>query len=214
MGLFGGILNGLGGILGAVVGARDNAHAVKKAGNAEIDALNRAMGLENAQYEQTRQDYAPYTAAGASAIGSAGDLTGANGTDKWQAALAALKDSPMFQSLFRTGQEATLQNASATGGLRGGNTERGLADFGADTFAKTIQEQLSNLMGIANLGGSVVTNQGALGAANAANVGNQTVGTGQVRAGSILGQQQVYNNLSQQIQKIIGQFMPTGGFSF
>jgi hypothetical protein len=59
-----------------------------------------------------------------------------------------------------------LQDASATGGVRGGNTQRSLADFGADTLMKTILQQLSSLGGLAGMG---------MGATNAvANFGQHT----------------------------------------
>ncbi|MDP4360547.1 hypothetical protein QR510_28385, partial [Escherichia coli] len=45
-----------------------------------------------------------------------------------------------------------LQNASATGGLRGGDTQRGLADFGADTMARVYDDLYAKLFGVAGLG--------------------------------------------------------------
>jgi hypothetical protein len=68
------------------------------------------------------------------------------------AAITALQASPYYQSLYKNGLEANLQNASATGGIRGGNEVRSLADFGADTLNQTIQQQLSALAGLAGMG--------------------------------------------------------------
>jgi hypothetical protein len=72
-----------------------------------------------------------------------------NGNDAAAKAIAALKASPMFQSLFNTGQEAVLQNASATGGVRGGNTQHALYDLGSNTLSQVIEDQLSRLGGLA-----------------------------------------------------------------
>lgn len=117
-----------------------------------VDAYNKGIAEQQRQFDTTRADFAPYLAAGTGALDGLGDLVGINGDPEQQAALDALKESPFYQSLFRNGEEAVLQNAAATGGIRGGDTVRGLADFGADTFMQTIQQQLSSLGGLANMG--------------------------------------------------------------
>lgn len=113
-------------------------------------------------------------------------MIGLNGPEAQQAAIARLQSSPLFQSLYRTGEEAVLQNASATGGLRGGNTQRSLADFGADTLAQVIERQLANLGGISGRGQQAVSDVSGIGA-NLTQAIAQILGQqGQVRAGGIL----------------------------
>lgn len=85
-----------------------------------------------------------------------------------QAAIDQLKASPLYSSLYRNGEEALLANASATGGLRGGNMQGALYNLGADTLSNVIQQQLSNLGGIANMGQGAAGSLGGFGA-NAAN---------------------------------------------
>lgn len=147
------------------------------------------------------RDIGPYMAGGRPAT---------SGAEAQATALDALRDSPLFQSLYRNGEEAVLQNAAATGGLRGGNTQRSLADFGADTFAQVIQQQLANLGGVANMGMGATGNLGSLGAQNSANAQNILLQGGNTRAGGILGRQNVYNNLSNQLSGLLGQVI--GGF--
>jgi hypothetical protein len=211
MGLFGSIIGGLVPVLGTVLGAQANKKAIKKGSQAQIAALQSAIDESTRQFNTTRSDFAPYTQAGAGAIGQMGDIAGLHGDPAQASVLDQLRNSPFFQSLFRTGEEAVLQNASATGGLRGGNTQRSLADFGADTFAKTIQQQLANLGGIAGLGSGMASNLGQLGAANSASVGQLMVGQGNARAGSILGRQQVNNDLQSQITKLLMSVIPGAG---
>ena len=112
--------------------------------------------------------------------------TGAGGADAQAAAIEQLRASPFYQSLYRTGEEAVLQNASATGGIRGGNTERGLADFGADTLAKTIDRQLASLGGLGEMGLGAVGELGRFGAAKAGAVSDLLTQQGQAKAGDIL----------------------------
>lgn len=211
MGLFGGILSGLGGILGSVIGGSSNAKAVKKASKAQQAGIQQAIDEQRREFDLTRQDYQPWTSAGTTALGQLGDLVGLNGTVKAQAAMDALRNSPQYQSLYRNGLEANLQNASATGGIRGGNEVRSLADFGADTFSQVLNDQLSRLGGIAGSGAQMVSGLGDQRAAMANNVSSGLMGIGNSKANSIIGQQQAWNNMSSQISQILSN-IPMGGF--
>lgn len=122
----------------------------------------KALDQQQAQFGVTQANLHPWIAAGAGALGQQGDLVGLNGNDKQSAAITALQASPFYQSLYRNGLEANLQNASATGGIRGGNEARSLADFGADTLAQSIQQQLANLGGISTQGLGAATGLGGL----------------------------------------------------
>lgn len=97
----------------------------------------------------------------------------------------------MFQSLFNTGQDAILANASATGGLRGGNTENSLARFGGDTLSQVIQNQLANLGGLSGQGQSAVGTGAGIGANTASQVAGSQAGQGNITAGGILGRNAV-----------------------
>lgn len=128
--------------------------------------------------------FTPTTNPQATAPQATGDPI--SGQQAQQSAIDQLKASPLFQSLFRTGQEAIDQNASATGGLRGGNVQSSLANFGSDTLAKVIQQQLSNLGGLSGQGLSAAGTSGQLGASAAGSVANLFGAQGQAQAGGIL----------------------------
>jgi hypothetical protein len=177
---------GLFSFVGGLLGAGAQKKASRNAQAAMNDALNKAIGTEQHQYEQTRQDFMPYLNGGVSAFGQLGNLAGANGADQWQTAIAALQQSPYYQSLYNNGQEAVLQNASATGGIRGGNTQTGLANFGRDTLAMAIQQQLQNLGGIANMGLGAAGSVGGFGANQANAVAGLQQNIGQNNSSNIL----------------------------
>lgn len=103
-----------------------------------------------------------------------------------QAAIDALEASPMYQSLYRNGEEAVLANASATGGLRGGNTQRSLYNLGADTLAQVIQQQIANLGGIAGQGLGAATSLGGLAGGNSAALASLFTGKGDATASGLL----------------------------
>lgn len=120
-----------------------------------------------------RRDLSPYT-------------TTTGGAVDQQGAIDALKVSPLYQSLYRNGEEAILSNAAATGGLRGGNTQSSLYNLGADTLSNVIQNQLANLGGIANMGMGSAGQLGQFGAAAASNIGNSLTQQGQANSNAAL----------------------------
>lgn len=193
--------------VGDVISASDSKKATKKASQAQIDALNNAIALLNKQYGITTENYQPAITAGNKAIGGISDLLGLGTSQSQGQAIDALRGSPLFESLFDTGRDALLGAASATGGLRGGNVNSALADFGRDTLAQVIQQQLSNLGGLAGIGQNAIGNLAQLGAQNAGSVADLTTGIGNVNAGRILGVQGIDNNLfsglRQQVSNVI-----------
>ncbi len=143
---------GLFSVIGGFLGGKKQAKASKKATAAMVDAYNKGIERQDAQFAQTRADFEPWRLEGQQGLEGLADLVGTNGGDAQGSAIDALKASPFYQRLFDTGEEAVLANASATGGLRGGNTTTSLADFGADTLMKTIERQLASLGGLAGMG--------------------------------------------------------------
>jgi hypothetical protein len=167
-----------------LLGGSAQKKASQKATNAITGALGNSIGTQNAFAQQTRDDYMPYTTAGAGAVNQIAGLT--DGSMSADALTAQIKANPLYSSLYDNGEEALLQNASATGGLRGGNTQRGLADFGADTMAKVYQQILSNLGSVASLG---LGGQGAVTGAGmnvANNVSEAQTDIGRAQAGNYI----------------------------
>lgn len=210
MGLFSTILQIGGGIIGSVLGAKDNKKAIGKATDAQVAMQQAAIDEHRRQYDTSRSDFMPWLETGTDALGSMGDLLGLNGPEAAARAIAALKASPMFTSLFRTGEEAILQSASATGGLRGGNTQGALYEHGEDTLARLIERQLASLGGISGAGVGAAGSLGTLGSNMAGAIGTSLGNIGAAQAGGILGKQQVNNQLVQTIQNIFAR-MATGG---
>jgi hypothetical protein len=204
-------LQGLGGILGSIVGANDNSKAISKATNAQIAGIDKAIGEQQREYDTARADEMPWREFGLGALGPLGDLLGLNGNAASASAIANLKASPLFTSLFNTGQEATLQNASATGGIRGGNTEGALYQLGSNTLSQVIQQQIANLFGAQGVGQGATQAITNVGQHTADNISSGYTSIGNANFNKILGRQQVYNGLGDQIQKLLMSFMPVPG---
>lgn len=121
-----------------------------------------------------------------------------------QAAIAALKASPLYQSLFHNGQEATLANAAATGGLRGGNAERSLYNLGNDTLAQVIQNQIANLGGVAGAGQNAAGSIAGINNGASANIAGLLQQGGAQAAGGILGVNNANNSMISSLTNGLG----------
>lgn len=208
------------GIFSSIAGifsAKSKKKAAKKAAEAQQAAAQQGIDAVSSQNALTQQNLAPYLQTGTKALGAQSDLLGLNGTGVQGSAIDALRASPLFQSLFGNGQEAILNNASATGGLRGGNTQRSLADFGADTLAKTIESQLAALGGLSGQGFNAATNSGQFGAQSADQIAQLLGNKGAAKAGGILGaaaaNQELYGHLGNLATDVASAIMgmPSGG---
>ncbi len=177
---------GLFSFIGGLFGAGAQKKASRQAEAAQIAALNNATIEQRRQYDQNRSDFMPYLQAGTTALGGVLDLTGLNGDANLAAAIQQLQGGSMYGSLIRNGEEALLQNAAATGGLRGGNLQRGLADFRYDALANTIQQQIGNLGNLSGMGLGATGQNAGLGTQLSGNIANLMGQQGQVRADGLL----------------------------
>jgi len=109
------------------------------------------------------------------------------GAQAQQQAISQLEQSPTFQALARQGEEGILQNASATGGLRGGNVRGALAQFRPALLNQQIQQQLETLGGISRMGQNAAAGVGTAGVETGRSVGALMQDTGQARGYGALG---------------------------
>lgn len=116
------------------------------------------------------------------------NLLGLNGADAQNAAIAGIENSPYFSGLVKQGENAILQNASATGGLRGGNAQAALAQFRPNMLAAAINDQYTKLGGLTSLGQNAAAGVGNAGQATANNSAQLLGQIGAAQAGGILGQ--------------------------
>jgi hypothetical protein len=96
-------------------------------------------------YSTAQQGYQGALGQYSNTLGQLGNITGANGNAAQQTAINGLTSSPLYTSAMQLGQQSILQNASATGGLRGGNTIASLGYLPQQTLANTMNTQISNL---------------------------------------------------------------------
>ena len=211
---------------------RDAEEAARQASQQQIGAGEQAYGLGKdalaAAGQATGQAQAgldPYAQAGTNSIRMQQALAGALGPEAQQQAYAALQNGPAYAQMMDAASTGILQNASATGGLRGGNTQAALGQLGPEILQQLIQQQYGQLAGLSQQGMSAAGQQGQFGM-QGAGLGMQGAGAqgqilqdiGAYQAGGILGQTQARLAGRQQALEMglqvagTGAKLATGGF--
>lgn len=128
---------------------------------------------------QAIQDLKPYQKAGQDALQGQRALIGMNGEGAQNSAIQGLSNSPEMAAYIQQGENAMLQNAAATGGLRGGNTQAAMGQFRPQLLAGMINQQYSRLGEMTALGANttgMVMQTGANAAGGQASAGMQVAG--------------------------------------
>lgn len=190
--------------------------AAKSAAKIQADAYKQGVAEQRNEFNTVQANNQPYMQAGGKGLDSLMTLLGLNGNNGQQSAIDALKASPLFTSQYGTGVDTILQNASATGGLRGGNTQNSLADFGSKLLSSVIQNQIGNYGGLVNVGQAAAsgTNAGAL--QTGANISNLLAQQGQAGATSALQQGALTNQTINGVGSSLADYLnrSSGGGSY
>jgi hypothetical protein len=193
------------GAAGAIGGSIISANGARSAANQQAEANQSQLAEQQYQFDTVRGLLKPYVDTGTQALGDYQtalggyrgilgnllDLTGGNGNVAQQASIKGLQSNPLYTNAMNLGQQAILANASATGGLRNGNTIYNLGYLPGQVLSNVMQSQIGNLgtaltgqQGLlGNIGGLI-----SLGENAAAGTGNAAMQTGN-NVTSLLGQQ-------------------------
>ena len=184
----------IGDTIGGITGSKQQGKAAERAAQIQAGASDQAIAEQRRQFDTLIELMSPYVTSGNQAIGQQGALIGLGGQQAQQDAISQLEQSPMFTSLLRQGENAMLQNASATGGLRGGNTQSALMQFRPDLLAQVINDQYSKLGGLTQIGQASAAGQASAGMQNASNIGALLADRGAALAGGQLAKGSVARN--------------------
>lgn len=165
-GLSAAAIGGIAAGVGAVGGAAISAMGANAAANTQAGAINNQIGEQNYEFNTVQGLLQPFQQAGTNAlpgyqnaqanyagqlakysdiVDQLNNLTGANGGTAQQSAVNGLTQLPLYTNSMNLGQQAILANASATGGLRGGNTIATLGYLPGQILSNVMQQQIGNL---------------------------------------------------------------------
>lgn len=218
----------------SVASAANQSRAASRAARAQVQGAEAGIAEQRRQFDAAQAVLAPYVDAGTEALTGLKPyvetgtqslqqqriLAGLEGPEKQREAINALASNPEFLALTRQGEEAMLQQASATGGLRGGNIQGALAQYRPQMLQGYIDQQYGRLGGltalgqttgqnIAQMGQSSATGQATAGLRTGADIAGLYSDIGAARAGKFLAQGQATGNVIGTFGRMLGSF---GGF--
>lgn len=201
----------IGKVVGGITGSNQAAEGAQNAAQTQAASSQAAIDEQKRQFDKLVELMKPYVTAGTGSIKSQQDILGINGSAAQQAAVSSIEKSPYFQSVAKQGENAILQNASATGGLRGGNTQAALAQYRPALLNSLVQQQYSNLGGLTQIGQAAAAGQAAAGQSSANSIGSLLQNQGAALAG---GQIAAGNATQNAISSGLGLAAGIGGFFF
>jgi len=206
----------IGDVFGGITGAKQASEAAERGSATQAAAAQAGIDEQRRQFDKFVELMSPYVTAGTGALTrlapfeEAGArsfeqqqaLLGLRGPEEERAAIERLSGGETFRNLAQQGEEALLQRASATGGLRGGNIQGALSQFRPQLLNQLITQQYDRLGGLSATGLGVTSDilqrgqasaagQATSGMTSASNVANllanrgQAIAGGQVAAGGV-----------------------------
>lgn len=195
-----------GSVITGYMSSEAQASAAETAAGAQTAASEAGIAEQRRQFDAVRELLKPYVEAGTGAIGAQQNLIGLGGDKAQQKAIEALQKSPQFQMLQQQGENALLQNAAATGGLRGGNIQAALAQFRPQLLSQLIESQFGKLGSLSGLGQASAAGQAAAAQQTGSDIATLLGQTGAAQAGAALaagqGQAQAWGNVGQAIGNV------------
>lgn len=182
------------GVGGNLLSSSMQADAASDAAAAQGASAQAGIDEQRRQFDALQALLKPYTEAGVGALGQQSTLLGLGGAGAQQQAISGLENSPSFQAMMQQGENAMLQNASATGGLRGGNLQGAMAQFRPQLLAQQIQQQFQNLGGLTSVGQNAAAGVGNAGMNTGANIATLLGQQGAAQAAGSLGQGKAWGN--------------------
>ena len=173
-------------ILGDITGANKAARGAEQAAQTQAASADKGIEEQRRQFDALVQLMSPYVQAGTGALSQQQALIGLQGAEAQQQAMQGFEQSPLFQSLTQQGENAILQSASATGGLRGGNVQAALAQFRPQMLNQLIEQQYGRLGGLTTVGQTSAAGQASSGMQSASNISNLLANQGAALAGGQL----------------------------
>ena len=177
-----------------VVSGVIQSNAAKKAAGQQAASAQQGIDEQRRQFDALQVLMKPYVGTGTTALGQQAALIGVSGPEAQQTAINALQQGPEFNALVQQGENAILQNAAATGGLRGGNVQGALAQFRPQVLSQLIEQQYGRLGGLSTMGQNAAAGVGTAGMQTGQNISNLLAQQGSAQSGATLASANAWGN--------------------
>jgi hypothetical protein len=199
-------------VVGGYMSSRSQGRAADSASEAQMYASDRSIEAQDRALADLRKQLAPYSAAGEQGLRGQQDLLGLGAPGAQTDAIQKISQSDQFKALSQEGENAILQNASATGGLRGGNTQGALAQFRPQLLNQLIDQQYNRLGGLTSIGQNAAAGVGNAGISTGQGIGRSLDNIGAAQAGNALAHGRADAQMWGGISGSIGQLAGMGAF--
>lgn len=199
-------------IIGGAISSDAQSSAANNAAQIQGDASAAGIAETRRQFDAVRELLKPYVDVGNESLTAQKGLLGLNGPQAQQDAYAGVQGSPAFDAISKVGENAILQNASAIGGLRGGNVQAVLAQFRPQLLAQLIESQYGKLGGLTSVGQNAAAGVGNAGMSTGNNIAQLLAQQGAAGAGGALAAGRATAAQWGNIAGSVGQFAGMGGF--
>lgn len=194
----------------AIVGGVLQSNAAGRAASKQAASTDRATEEQARQYDQTREDYAPYREAGKKALGQYETEINAPVTS------ADVMSDPGYQFGLSQGQLGLDRKAAAAGGRVSGAALKSAAEY-ANNYATTgynaayqrRQDRLNRLASLANVGQTATGGSAAAGAAKSNAISNLLSSQGDASAAASMAQGNIWGNTVNQLGAVASKWAST-----
>lgn len=194
----------------AIVGGVLQSNAAGRAASKQAASTDRATEEQARQYDQTREDYAPYRDAGVKALGQYETEINAPVTS------ADVMSDPGYQFGLSQGQLGLDRKAAAAGGRVSGAALKSAAEY-ANNYATTgynaayqrRQDRLNRLASLANVGQTATGGSAAAGAAKSNAISNLLSSQGDASAAASMAQGNIWGNTVNQLGAVASKWAST-----
>ena len=197
------------GAVGAIGGALISSSAAGDAADQQAAGTDKALAENARQYDQTRADYAPYRAAGVTALGQ---YATENDTPL---DTSNLQMDPGYQFGLTQGQQAIDRQTSAAGGRISGAALKAAAQYGTEyattgysaaygRVKQTRDDRLNRLAALAGIGQSATDSAVAAGQATTKSNNAIVQAAGANAGAATLAQGGIWGNAANQLTALYG----------
>ena len=190
-------------LLGGMMGA----DATENAAAQQADASRAATEEQKRQYDLTREDYAPYRAAGVQALGQLQSAIGK------QPSAAEVMSDPGYQFGQDQGQQALDRKYAAAGGRMSGAAMKAASQFNTnyattkynDAYQRS-QDRLNRLASLAGLGQTATSGSAAAGTSSANAISGILQNQGETSAAATMAGGNIWGNTANSIGALASRY--------
>lgn len=189
-------------VLGSLLGNSSNNRATESAVNAQNQGTMAGLAMQQQQYDLARKDNEPFIQSAQDSNKILRGFLGLDGEEAQQQAFSNYQQSPHVNFLQEQGNQNIIRNASATGGLGGGNVLKSLQSYGTSVAESSLGDHLNRLAAAQGSGQTAASQMGLMGQQYASSVAGANSQMGQNTASGIMSRNQNDQNTFSQLARM------------